>query len=108
MNRLSTKRLPGGITPYEAVHKRRPGVSNLHAFGCHAEVLVQKRYHRKDRTDSNSESAIFIGYCRQSTGYIFYVPHSHLVVSWRDAAFNKAYFPARVGETIPIDRRLTK
>jgi hypothetical protein len=96
--------LPGGITPYEAMHGKRPNISNLHAFGCHAEVLIQKRYRRKDLTDSNSESAIFIGYCRQSTGYIFYVPHKHLVVSRRDATFNEAYFPARVGETMLIDR----
>ena len=108
INRLSHKRLPGGITPYEAMHGKRPNISNLHPFGCHAEVLIQKRYRRKDLTDSNSESVIFIGYCRQSTGYIFYVPHKHLVVSRRDAAFNEAYFPARVGETMLIDRSTIK
>ena len=81
INRLSHSCLPGVITPYEAMHGKRPNASNLHAFDCHAKVLIQKWYRRKDLTDSNSASAIFTGYCRQSTGYIFYVPHKHPVVS---------------------------
>ena len=51
---------------------------------------------------------MFIGYCRQSAGYIFYIPHKHQVVSRRDAHFNQAYFPARVGETMLIDRNTIK
>ena len=39
------------------------------------------------------------------TGYLFYVPDKHLVVSRRDAVFNQAYFPARVGETMLIDTK---
>ena len=76
--------------------------------GCHAECLIEKRYRTKDLTDANSESAIFIGYCRQSAGYIFYIPSKHLVVSRRDAHFNQAYFPARVGETMLVDRNTIK
>ena len=97
INRLSHKRLPGGITPYEAMHETRPNLSSIRAFGCHAELLIEKQYRRKELTDLNSESAIFIGYCRQSSGYIFYIPDKHLVVSRRDALFNQSYFPARVG-----------
>ena len=108
INRLSHKRLPDGITPYEAMHGERPNISNMRVFGCHAEVLIEKRYRRKDITDENSVSAIFIGYCRQSAGYIFYIPHKHQVVSRRDAHFNQAYFPARVGEPMLIDRNTIK
>ena len=86
----------------------RPNISNMRVFGCHAEVLIEKRYRRKDITDENSDSAIFIGYCRQSAGYIFYIPHKHQVVSRRDAHFNQAYFPARVGETMLIDSNTIK
>ena len=108
INRLSHKRLPGGMTPYEAMHGTRPNISNMRVFGCHAEILIEKQYRRKDLTDPNSDSAIFIGYCRQSTGYLFYVPDKHLVVSRRDAVFNQAYFPARVGETMLIDTKTIK
>jgi hypothetical protein len=108
INRLSHVRLPDGITPYEAMHDKRPNISNMRVFGCHAETLVEKRYRTKDLTDPNSESAIFIGYCRQSAGYIFYIPSKHLVVSRRDAHFNQAYFPARVGETMLVDRNTIK
>ena len=108
LNRLSHVRLPNGITPYEAMHNARPNIANMRVFGCHAEVLIEKRYRVKDMTDVNSESAIFIGYCRQSSGYIFYIPDKHLVVSRRDARFNQAFFPARVGETMLVDRNTIK
>ena len=82
--------------------------TNKHTFSCHTEVLIQKWYHCKDLTDSNSKSAAFVSYCQQSTGYIFYVPHKHLVVSQQDAMFNEAYFPMRVGETMLIDHSTIK
>ena len=108
INRLSHKRLPNGITPYECMHGTKPNISNMRVFGCHAEILIEKQYRKKDLTESHSESAIFIGYCRQSTGYVFYIPHKHQVVSRRDASFNQAYFPARVGETMLIDKDTIK
>ena len=102
INRLSHRRLPGRITPYEAMFGTRPNVKNLRVFGCHAEILIEKQYRRKDFSQQVSDSAIFIGYCRQSTGYMFYIPSKHMVVSRRDATFNQAYLPARVGETTLI------
>ena len=48
INRLSHVRLPDGITPYEAMHDKRPNISNMRVFGCHAETLVEKRYRTKD------------------------------------------------------------
>ena len=80
----------------------------MRAFGCHAEILLEKRYRTKDLTSPNSESAIFIGYCRQSAGYIFYIPDKHLVVSRRDADFNQSYYPAKVGDTMLIPQNKTK
>ena len=100
INRLSHRRLPGGITPYEAIFGMRPNLKNLRVFGCHAEVLIEKQYLSKDLSQAVSDSAIFIGYCRQSSGYVFYVPNKHVVVSRRDVTFNEGYLPARVGETV--------
>ena len=80
----------------------------MRVFGCHAEVLIEKRYRIKEMTDVNSESAVFLGYYRQSSGYIFYIPDKHLVVSRRDARFNQAFFPARVGETMLVDKNVIK
>ena len=40
LNRVSHPRLPNGITPYEAIHGQRPNISNMRAFGCHAEILL--------------------------------------------------------------------
>ena len=108
INRLSHRRLPGRITPYEAMFDTRPNVKNLRVFGCHAEILIEKQYRRKDLSQEVSESAIFIGYCRQSTGYMFYIPSKHMVVSRRDAAFNQAYLPARVGDTKLIRTNMIK
>ena len=60
LNRLSHRRLEGKITPYERVFGQRPNLKNLQVFGCHAEILIEKQYRRKDLADSASESAIFI------------------------------------------------
>ena len=103
LNRLSHRRLPEGITPHEAIFGVRPNNKNLRVFGCHAEILIEKEYRRKDLTDPCSDSAIFIGYCRQSTGYLFYIPGKHSIVSRRDAVFNETYLPARVGDTVLVD-----
>ena len=65
----------------------------------HAEILIEKQYRNKDLSEGVSDSAIFVGYCRQSSGYVFYVPNKHVVVSRRDATFNEGYLPARVGDT---------
>ena len=102
LNRLSHRRLEGKITPYERVFCQRPNLKNLQVFGCHAEILIEKQYRRKDLAYSASDSAIFIGYCRQSTGYVFYVPKNNTIVSRRDAVFNPAYYPARVGDSVLI------
>ena len=51
INRLSHKRLPDGITPYEAMHAVRPNIANMRVFGCHAELLIEKQYRKKDLTD---------------------------------------------------------
>ena len=88
-NRLSHRRLPEGITPHEAIFGVRPNNKNLRVFGCHAEILIEKEYRRKDLTDPCSDSAIFIGYCRQSTGYLFYIPGKHSIVSRRDRSANR-------------------
>ena len=47
INRLSHKRLPNGITPYECMHGTRPNISNMRVFGCHAEILIEKQYRIK-------------------------------------------------------------
>ena len=51
INRLSHKRLPGGITPYEAMHAVRSNIANMRVFGCHAELLIEEQYRKKDLTD---------------------------------------------------------
>ena len=91
INRLSHRRLPGRITPYEAMFGTRPNVKNLRVFGCHAEILIEKQYRRKDFSQQVSDSAIFIGYCRQSTGFIY-----HLSIWWSRGAM-----PPLIGRISP-------
>ena len=79
----------------------RPNVSNMRVFGCRAEVFVEKQLRSKtfDETGDNSRSALFIGYCKQSRGYLFYVPELKRVVTRRDASFDEAILPCVVGES---------
>ena len=39
--------LPGGITPWEKYHGRKPDYSYMHEIGCHVFVLIQNKHNPK-------------------------------------------------------------
>jgi hypothetical protein len=55
-------------TPYEALFKQTPDVSNLVTFGCRAYHNVPK-FLRKNKLDTPAERAIMIGYPASGKGY---------------------------------------
>ena len=84
-NRLYCASNPKGKTPYEMVHKYKPKVDHIKVIGCRAEVFVEKSLREKsfDSGGDHSRTGIFLGYCKQSRGYLFYIPELKRIVTRR-------------------------
>lgn len=79
--------LPQTTTPFETILKQRANLSHICPFGS----LITSR--RTDSTDINKasqrgEEARFVGYVRDSKGYLIYFPASRAVRVWRDVEFH--------------------
>jgi hypothetical protein len=57
-------------TPYELWHGNKPTLLFLRVWGC--EAYVEKL--QPDKLESKLEKYIFVGYPRETIGYIFYHP----------------------------------
>lgn len=73
-------------TPFELFYKRKPNISHLRVFGCRAFVQIPKC--KRDKLDSVSQRATFIGYQPGSKAYRFLAKDSKIFVS-RDASFDE-------------------
>lgn len=86
-NRVPHSSLPQTTTPFETILKRRADLSHIRPFGA----LVTSR--RMDSTDINKasqrgEEGRFVGYARDSKGYLIYFPASRAVRARRDVEFH--------------------
>ena len=86
LNRVSSK--SGTKTPYEIWTGRAPRLSHLRVWGCPAYVkrlMTNKLGARSDRCN-------FVGYPKESKGYIFYQPDEQkLFVSLRATFLEKEF-----------------
>src|SRR5688572_4940396 len=65
INRLPTKALDNGMTPYEAWYGKKPTFNHLRIFGCKAYVHVPKQ--KRKRFESKTLPCIFLGYDANTT-----------------------------------------
>lgn len=78
---------PPDITPHETWHNDKPDISHLREFGC-------KVTSRKTNSDAlnkiqpRGEPGIFVGYARNTKGYLIWFPDSHAVRVRRDVIFH--------------------
>lgn len=79
-----------GITPYECLFKRKPGVAHLRVFGCIAFVHVPANQRKK--LDPKSRKVIFVGYPDGTKGYKLYDPVSCIFLRSRDVVFLEREF----------------
>jgi hypothetical protein len=87
--------IPTGTTPYEMVHKRKPGYSPLRAFGCRAWAHIQRK-ERKSLQDP-AKPCVFLGCPDDFKGWKLWDPSANggrggIIVS-RDIMWNKEEFP---------------
>ena len=81
LNRVPTKSVPK--TPYELWTGRKPSVRHLKIWGCPAHVKRTSA----DKLESKTSRCLFIGYPKDSVGYLFYDPSEQKVFCSRNARF---------------------
>jgi hypothetical protein len=89
-NRAPTKGLTKRITPYEALYKEKPDLSNTHAFGT--RVYIHKNEPGHDKRDPRATLAYFVGYASKHH-YRVYDPERKVVITSRDVHFLDGFQP---------------
>jgi hypothetical protein len=84
INRLPSVKLENK-SPLEILYQRKLNIDNLRTFGC--VCFVHKK--RKDKFDSTSTKAIFLGYSTHKKGYKCYDPINKKNFISSDVVFNE-------------------
>ena len=74
-----TRSLPGGITPWEKFHGRKPDYSYMREIGCRVFVLIQNKHNPK--VFDRSLECVLIGYDPDAKTYRCYHRESKKVIS---------------------------
>uniref|UniRef100_A0ACD5TR82 Uncharacterized protein n=1 Tax=Avena sativa TaxID=4498 RepID=A0ACD5TR82_AVESA len=86
LNRSPTRSLDG-VTPYELWHGKRPSVSHLRTFGCHAHV--KKLGPGINKLADRSTPGLMMGYEEGAKAYRIYDPVAEKLMVSRDAVFEE-------------------
>ena len=89
------------ITPYERWYGISPNLSYLKIFGCKAHVLVPKE--QRQKLDSHSFEALFLGYSEESKAYRLLNIKTHKLIISRDVIFNEQFSPHIQSHSFPED-----
>lgn len=85
--RVPHSALPPHTTPFEMVFHRKLDLSHLRPFGC---KVTCRRLNSDDLTkfEPRGEEGRFLGYARDSKGYLIWFPHRRSVLVRRDVVFH--------------------
>lgn len=88
-NRMSTRGLPTGMTPYEAITGRKPRVDHLRAFGSVCYVYIPKKLRKK--LDQRSRKGYLVGYHSDGEHPIYrvFIPSKSRIILARDVIINE-------------------
>ena len=95
LNRKATEHA-GWRSPYEALFGYKPEVSHLRVFGSTAYCFIQKQFRDPFKHKQTCSTGIFVGYDRQSSGYLVYFPKLKKVMVRRDVWFDEHWRMASV------------
>ncbi|CAM9105966.1 unnamed protein product, partial [Phaeothamnion confervicola] len=100
LNRLATRALPGGLTPYEAFYGRPPSTAHMRAFGAQAIVHYPSSLRPGGKFGPRGFEGIMMGYGKDGAGYLVYVPSKGEIIRSKDVKFNENVFPSTSGGLI--------
>jgi len=86
-NRAPTSTLPVGITPFEALHGKKPDLSHLRVWGCQCFVAIPGEL--CDKAGPQRFEAIFVGYEEHRIGWCVRDLQGKYHFSW-DIIFNES------------------
>ena len=89
-NRCPTRGTAMDKSPYQVWTGRKPMLTNLKVFGCHAFVTVPKE--KRSKFDARSVRCRFLGYSEHEKAYRFEEVDSNRVLVSRDAKFMEDTF----------------
>lgn len=84
-NRVPHKALPPDTSPYQLWHGVRPSLERLRPFGAHCVARIVGKDEPKFKP--KGEVGRFVGYARNSKGFLFWHPPSRSVKPRRDLRF---------------------
>ena len=88
VNRTHTTALPGGVTPYEALHGTRDDPSKLRVWGCAIWVL-DPRAHQKGKIVDRGIRGVFLGFASGVKGYVVFLVAERRITMSRDVEFEE-------------------
>ena len=87
INRCYTRSLPN-MTPYEALHGKKPSIGHLRVFGSRVHAHIPKD--ERTKLDFKSRNAILVGYGDNVKGYRLYDPSTKKIFYSRDVIFDES------------------
>jgi len=103
-NRLPTRAIQTGFTPYELWLGRKPTYEHLQVWGCVAYAEFPKETRKK--MDKAARKCIFIGYTDTTTQYRLYDPFGKPVVISHDVIFEESTSYYNTSDTVGQGSRL--
>ena len=89
-NRCPTRAIDQAKSPYQMWTKKKPILTNLKVFGCHAYVHVPQE--KRSKLDSKSSLCRFLGYAEHQKSYRFEEVSTGRITISRDAQFKENTF----------------
>ena len=83
----SPTRFVKGMTPFEALHRKKPDVGHLRVFGCAAYAHIPKDERKK--LDVKAKRCVLVSYGTEVKGYRVFDPLTREVVYSRVVRFNE-------------------
>ena len=89
-NRVTTRALAQGVTPYQMWEGDLPNVSMARPFGCMTQIMVPKE--KRKKWYQNTQWGMFIGFQEGTKGWLFWLPEDQIYVTSRNAYFHEEMF----------------
>jgi hypothetical protein len=89
-NRIPTSAVKN-ITPFEDFYHQKPDLSDIHIFGCPAQVLIE--HHKPAKFAPRSRFCVYLGPNPSGMGNRFFDPSTRRVIVSRSATFYEQYPP---------------
>ena len=97
LNRVPSKSISS--TPYEIWRGKKPNLKYLKIWGCPAYVKINFGH----KLDARADKYLFVGYPKDSIGYLFYYPTEQKIFISRHATFMENEFIIQKGSGRKIE-----